>query len=218
MPEITSLSPVRAARAVWRASRRRIKRTREQAMDRRLGISTTAPVYAEPDLAARNSRYEPLPYEALQRISARLDLSPEDVLYDLGCGKGRVVCWFARQRLKRCIGVEFGVELAETARANAASLAGQQTPIDIRTCDATLEDYADATVVTLYNPFGAEVMRQVLAKLAASLEANPRRLRIVYAAPRQLAVFREFPRFCEVAQISAPYDLGEMALIFFEAR
>jgi predicted RNA methylase len=129
-----------------------------------------------------------------------------------------VICWFGRQTLKACVGVEFDAGLAETARTNAAALTGRQTPIEIRTCDATLEDYSDATVVTLYNPFGAEVMRQVLTQLAASLNAHPRRLRIVYASPRQLAVFQEFPRFREVARMSAPYDLGEMAVVFFEAR
>jgi len=192
-------------------------------MDRRLGIETMSPPLAEADRAKpshnpRNSPYEPLTYAALRRIGEFLKLESGDLLYDLGCGKGRMICWFARERIRGCVGVELDATLAEAARANANALVGRQTPIEIRTSDATLEDYSEATVVTLYNPFDSEVMRRILIQLEASLDSNPRRVRIAYAAPRARAVFQEFLRFVQVAEMSAPYDLGSMALLFFEAR
>lgn len=188
-------------------------------MERRLAINTLSEVFDEAnDSSARNARYEPLTYDALEQLDARLSPEPEDVLYDLGCGKGRIVCWFARKTLKRCVGVEFDAHLSDEARANAASLAGRKTPIEIRTGDASLEDYSDATIITMYNPFGREVMQAVLEKLSVSLDLKPRRLQIIYAAPFQLGVFENFPRFVEVGRMNARYDLGRMTIIFFEAN
>jgi SAM-dependent methyltransferase len=206
-------------RGAWRETRRWLIRRRERRMDRSLGIQTVSPRYLErPDRNERNGRYEPLPYGGLRTISAQLKLGPDDIAYDLGCGKGRIVCWCARQGVAKCVGVEFDGDLAEEARRNASLLVGRHAPIEIRTADAAVADYADATVVTLYNPFGSEVLHLVLENLSRSLETSPRRLRIVYASPRHEDVFADFPKFPEVARISIPYDQGSMAVVFFEAR
>jgi len=206
------------ARAIWRGARRWIIRQREEAGDRALGIETMGPrgtPAATRDL--RNKPYEPLPYSGLREITSRLQLSGDDVFYDLGCGKGRVLCWLAREPIARCVGVEFDPKLAGAARANAASVVGARAQIEVRTGDAAAQDYSDATVVFLYNPFGVDVLRAVLEKLAASLAASPRRLRLAYASPTHIEVFEAFPLFAPTKRISIRYDLGEMAVAFFEA-
>jgi precorrin-6B methylase 2 len=205
-------------RAAWRGVRRWAIRRREEAGDRTLGIETMGPRQSPAAIRElRNKPYEPLPYEGLRRTTALLDLQPDDVVYDLGCGKGRIVCWFAREPIAKSAGVEYDAELAEVARANAASLKGARAQIEILTADAAAVDYSDATVIYLYNSFGPEVLRPVLQNLSDSLAARPRRLRLAYASPTHVEEFKAFPKFVEVNRISMPYDLGEMAVAFFEA-
>ena len=59
----------------------------------------------------------------------------------------------------------------------------------------------DVTVVFFFNPFEGEAFDQLVAKLVASVDRNPRRLRFVYANPRAAEVLSEHPRFELVDQI-----------------
>jgi cyclopropane fatty-acyl-phospholipid synthase-like methyltransferase len=80
---------------------------------------------------------------ALARVDAR------DVVYDLGCGDGRIVIAAARTFGARGVGVDIDpVRIAE-AQANARR-AGVEHLVTFRLQDALETDVMDATVVTLY--------------------------------------------------------------------
>jgi precorrin-6B methylase 2 len=81
-------------------------------------------------------------------------IADHDVVMDIGCGMGRVLCVFARRRLKKCIGIEFSGELAGIAERNARALRGRRAPIEIRIGDAAEADYTEGTIFWIYNPFG----------------------------------------------------------------
>jgi tRNA G46 methylase TrmB len=99
--------------------------------------------------------YEPMSYFALQRLLKQLLIVPGEVFVDIGCGRGRVVCVFARQRaIAKCVGVEYQVEYAKTAQKNAAKLRGRKAPICIVEGNAAEQNYDDATLIFLFNPFG----------------------------------------------------------------
>ena len=151
--------------------------------DALLGIDTFIFVPRGPiDNTARNGRYEPLPYMSLRTIARRLEISPQDVVLDLGCGKGRVLCFFAA-RGNSCIGVEISFPLAFKAKKNARRLRRRNGVIDVVHRDAAEVDIAEASVIFLYNPFSEEVMRPVLEHIHESLETSPRNLKICYANP-----------------------------------
>jgi SAM-dependent methyltransferase len=182
--------------------------------DQQLGIATVGPRFTSTaDPADRNARYEPLGYAGLRKISKRLPLGPADVFYDLGCGMGRMTCYFALQPMKRCVGIELDPELSERARMNGVALFDRKTTIDILTGDASEAHYSDATIVAMYNPFGEAVVRKVLAELCESLRTHPRSLRILYANPVHSKVFESFPQFREVDHFLIPYYLGRMQVI-----
>jgi hypothetical protein len=52
------------------------------------------------------------------------------------------------------------------------------------TGDAADYPFADETLVYLFNPFGPQTLRAVLANLRRSLETKPRRLRLCYYHPK----------------------------------
>lgn len=84
-------------------------------------------------------------------VDAMLDMArvgPQDVVYDLGCGDGRIVV-AAAKRGARAIGVDIDPERVAEANANVQS-AGVQNRATIKEGDLFQADIHDATVVTLY--------------------------------------------------------------------
>lgn len=134
--------------------------------------------------------YQPAEYLGLRRALKLLRPGGEDVFYDIGCGKGRVVCLAARGQLRRVVGIEMSATLCALARDNVARLHGRQTPVEIRCEDAVRADLSDGTIYFLYNPFGAETMRGVLENIHLSLDRNPRKVRFAYYNPRCEQVFQ----------------------------
>lgn len=195
-------------------------RLAEAATDARLGIVTMTPdadVASHPDPLARNARYEPLNYPSLDGIAGRLAAGPDDVIYDIGCGMGRVVCYFARLPVKKVVGVDLDADLLRACEANLARLPGRKSPVELRNIDATEGEYSDATAVILFNPFGAEVLRAVLAKLQATAQVTGRPIRVYYAFPAHKQVFAEFPAFHQTDAFTAPYRTGRMDTLVFTA-
>ncbi|MGR3660045.1 MAG: class I SAM-dependent methyltransferase [Paracoccaceae bacterium] len=137
--------------------------------------------------------YEATPYLVLNEILRTLKLGRDDVFIDLGCGKGRVLCMASRTGAGRVIGVEQDPDFLDVARENLDAMPGKHAKVELFEGLAQDFDFSDATVVFLFNPFGAKTLEQVLDLLAASLKENPRPLRIVYVNPVHEAVLHQTP-------------------------
>ena len=119
-------------------------------------------------------------YYILFRWLGRTVLKPDGVLYDIGCGYGRVLCHAARQGISKAVGVELSPAFADKARANARTLRRRLSPIEVRSGDAVDMDYADGTAFFLYDPFGSETLRSVLDRIRRTTSGSPRPLRFIY--------------------------------------
>jgi|GEM_PF-2461390 SAM-dependent methyltransferase len=152
-------------------------------IDRMLNIDT---VWLPVKPISRNARcgdalwYEGFPYLRLWKFIRLVKPSEDDVVYDVGCGMGRILCMFARRPVKKCIGIEISAELAERARQNALRLRGRKAPIEIVVADAAQADYSDGTIYCFYNPFGAKTLNVVIARIRQSLESHPRPIQVLY--------------------------------------
>lgn len=107
---------------------------------------------------------------------------------DLGAGKGRALLLAARHGFRKIIGVEFSRELVEIAERNIRAAFSPASPaISIIEQDAAMYDLpADPIVLFMYNPFGPKTMEAVARRTRASLEKNPRPLRVLYLNPFHL--------------------------------
>lgn len=123
--------------------------------------------------------YQPTRYWQLERMTAALGLNESDVFVDLGCGKGRVVCYIALNRLRKVVGVELRRDLAAVAADNVRRLA-PPTPVEIVCRDVADFRSPDGTVFYMFNPFGRRTVEAVAANIRASWEDRPRPIRIVY--------------------------------------
>jgi len=155
--------------------------------DLRLGVTTTDEAVAKAlgrDIWEYRRTWRALGWTGVWRLLHCLDLDRSDVLVDVGCGCGRVVCGAARRRVRRVIGIEIDPELARLAEANLRRLRGKQCPAEVAEVDATAYSLPeDATIVFLYNPFRGAVLDAVLDRIIASYDRSVRRLRLVYANP-----------------------------------
>ncbi|MCL6640087.1 MAG: class I SAM-dependent methyltransferase [Candidatus Rokubacteria bacterium] len=94
-----------------------------------------------------------------------------DVVYDLGCGDGRIVIAAARDRGARGVGVDLDPERIAAARRNARR-AGVADRVTFLVQDLFATDLAPATVVTLF--LSPEVNRRLAPKLRRELRPGAR--------------------------------------------
>jgi len=150
----------------------------------RLGIRTRGVVPTEhPDSVF----YATMNYVTIWSILNHLALGPSDVFIDIGSGKGRVLCCAARYSVERVVGVDVSEPLCEAARENARRMRGRHAPISVHKCRADGYDYSAATVLFLFNPFGAATLEPLLDKIGGEARGS---VRIAYATPAHDDVFR----------------------------
>lgn len=93
--------------------------------------------------------YVPTPPEVVERMLSLANVGKDDLLYDLGCGDGRIVVTAAKERGARGVGIDLNpVRIAE-AKANAKK-AGVEDKVTFRLGNLYEADFSPATVVTLY--------------------------------------------------------------------
>jgi SAM-dependent methyltransferase len=94
-----------------------------------------------------------------------------DVVYDLGCGDGRILIAAAKKYGARGVGIEIDPALVKTARARVRA-EGLEDRVSILQQDLFQTDLSPATVVTLY--LGSSVMLKLRPKLLRELRPGTR--------------------------------------------
>ena len=104
-------------------------------------------------VAAQDNRslapFVPTPYDVVNRMLTLAGVTQDDVVYDLGCGDGRIVITAAERFGARGVGVDIDPQRIAESNANAER-AGVQHLVRFIEQDALAVDVSDATVVTLY--------------------------------------------------------------------
>ena len=97
----------------------------------------------------RDVRYEPTPMPVVRAMLQMAEVGPQDIVYDLGSGDGRIPITAAKEFGARGVGIEIDPVLVERATANAqkAGVAGQ---VEFRLGDMYATDLHQATVVSLF--------------------------------------------------------------------
>ena len=93
--------------------------------------------------------YVATPQDVVDRMLALAALGPDDVMYDLGTGDGRILITAAQRFGVRGVGIDIDPARVAEATANAR-LAGVSDRVRFETADALTVNVADADVVTMY--------------------------------------------------------------------
>lgn len=93
--------------------------------------------------------YVPTPPDVVDRMLTLAEVTSKDVVYDLGCGDGRLVVTAAKKYGAHGVGIDIDPERIAESQANAKA-AGVEHLVSFRQQDALAVDVSPATVVTLY--------------------------------------------------------------------
>jgi SAM-dependent methyltransferase len=118
-----------------------------------ISLCLTLPLLAQtgqkrPD-APQLAPYVPTPPEVVDRMLQLAQVSKNDVVYDLGCGDGRIPIAAAKRFGARGVGVDIDPQRIAEAQANAKR-EGVTHLVQFHLQDALKTDVSEATVVTLY--------------------------------------------------------------------
>lgn len=149
-------------------------------------------------------------YDVLRELFGRISLRAEDVIVDVGCGKGRVMNFLLSQGVQqKIIGVEINPKVAEFTR-NRLRRYGQ---ISILTGDIRDSFPETGTVFYLYNPFGEDTVDYVASRLEKI--RNKDRPLILYHNATHLEPFTKRGWKVERVDVSA-YSLAPAAILRLE--
>ncbi len=115
--------------------------------------------------------YVPTPHEIVDRMLDVARVRTGDVVYDLGCGDGRMVIAAAKKFGTRGVGVDLDPRRIREARANAKA-AGVEDLVKFEVGDLFKTDISEATVVMLY--LLPELNRRLMPKLRSELRPGSR--------------------------------------------
>jgi cyclopropane fatty-acyl-phospholipid synthase-like methyltransferase len=159
----------------------------------RFGISTRGLYGFTPGdwSRAEHIYYGTVPFRGIFQILDSLALRQTDIVVDVGCGKGRVLCCAALYDVDQVIGVEDTKELCDVARSNLERIRQKRAPVEVIHGKAEDFDYSRGTVFYLFHPFGPNTLKSVVTLLGRELQRKLRSIRIVYVNPRHESVLEE---------------------------
>ena len=125
--------------------------------------------------------YEPTPYCVLERLADSGFFGRDDVVLDYGCGKGRVGFFLSHRTKAKTIGIEYderiyagALENQKAAKAKAEFVLTRaeeyEVPLEVNRC-------------YFFNPFSAEILHKVMARIIESYYENPREIFLFFYYP-----------------------------------
>ena len=131
--------------------------------------------------------YEPTSYSVLERLANSGYIRKDNILIDYGFGKGRVSFFFAYQLRCNCIGIEYDERIFNIAVKNKVS-AVSASKVDF--INAKAEEYsfpAEADRFYFFNPFSAEILKKVMARIRESYDGREKLLLFYYPSDEYIA-------------------------------
>ena len=125
--------------------------------------------------------YEPTPYCILERLADSGFFGRDDVVLDYGCGKGRVGFFLSHRTKAKTIGIEYDAHIYAGARENQKTA---KAKADFALTRA--EEYevsSDVNRCYFFNPFSAEILHKVMARIIESYYENPREIFLFFYYP-----------------------------------
>ncbi len=93
--------------------------------------------------------FVPTPMDAVEKMIEAAQIKKGDVLYDLGCGDGRIVVTAAKKYGIKAVGIDIDPQRVKDSLENVKTN-GVEKLVTIKQADIFEEDISDASVVTMY--------------------------------------------------------------------
>jgi predicted RNA methylase len=123
------------------------------------------------DLLRDEAIFVPLPKDTIRKMLKEAKVSPKDLVYDLGCGDGRVLIVAAKEFGARAIGVEKSFILSKIAEWNIRR-EGLENRVKVLNSDFFNVNLSKATVIFAY--LSRKINRKLEPKLKKELKKGCR--------------------------------------------
>jgi SAM-dependent methyltransferase len=114
-----------------------------------LPASAQKPYEPQVGQAGKDVIWVPTPDEVVDRMLRMAQVGPNDLVYDLGAGDGKIAIAAAKKFGARSVGIEYNPDMAKHAQGNVEK-AGVTGRARIINGDIFVTDFSQATVVTMY--------------------------------------------------------------------
>ena len=115
--------------------------------------------------------YVPTPQEVVEAMLQVANVTKDDIVYDLGCGDGRIPVTAAKKYGARGIGIDIDPQRIKEANENVQK-SGVADKVKIMNADLFTTDISEATVVTLY--LLPSLNQKLMPKLKSELKPGTR--------------------------------------------
>ena len=127
--------------------------------------------------------YEPTPYCVLERLAKSGFFGRGDVVLDYGCGKGRVGFFLSCRTKAKTIGIEYDDRIYRAALENRQSVLSVVKPDFVLIRAEEYEVPEEVNRCYFFNPFSAEILYAVCARIMDSWYRNPREIFLFFYYP-----------------------------------
>lgn len=161
---------------------------RSEAFDARFRTDTAAPVFERGQKTSVHF-YVPTTASVIYEILSSIPMQPNKYVFvDMGSGKGRALLVASEFPFAKIVGIELSECLHRIATDNVKRYkpASQKCAVfDLKCMDALDFTYGDEPLMLfLFDPFGREILQDIITNLEASLRAKPREAYVVYVYPQ----------------------------------
>ena len=113
--------------------------------------------------AGKDIMWVPSKIDIVHKMLDAAQVKPSDIVYDLGSGDGIIPIEAAKKYGVRAVGIEYNGDLVALAQRNAERAGFQAARVSFKRGDVFVEDFSEATVVTLY--MGESINARLMPKL-----------------------------------------------------
>jgi precorrin-6B methylase 2 len=113
--------------------------------------------------AGKDIMWVPSKIDIVHKMLDAAQVKPSDIVYDLGSGDGIIAIEAAKKYGVRAVGIEYNADLVALAQRNAQRAGLQEARVSFKRGDVFVEDFSEATVVTLY--MGESINARLMPKL-----------------------------------------------------
>ena len=188
----------------------------EKELEKTLNINTIEIDDSKEDF--HHNRYEPTPYQVLDLLIESEYIHSNDILLDIGCGKGRVSLYLNHKIGCTCKGLDFNNELIDEANINKKNM---NSDVEFICENAIQYKITNENKFYFFNPFSIEIFFSVINNIITSYYENPREIMIFLYYPDNdfISYMMGLDEFICVDEIDCTelydeYDERERILVF----
>ena len=137
---------------------------------------------------SRGAPWVPTPMSMVHRMLKLADVGPQDTVYDLGCGDGRLIISAARDYGARAVGIELDLLRYLWCQLMISGF-GLRRRVKVRFGNFFKEDLRDATVITSY--LLEDTNKKLESKFGAELQPGTRVVAYSFKFPGLKMVARD---------------------------